>query len=320
MFPKLSIVGLAFPFFLAVNIAFCLFWLIFRIRLLWVPVLGMLVVGAFIRDYCPVRLTSGGDVDSACVCVLTYNVGSVNNDESRLTLDSLVRSLQPDIICLQEMSGAWVNMQVLNKWRDSLGYEMLNSSSRYIFSRHHILGDSIPVRVQSNNSSNGILACWISLDGDSVLVVNNHLESNSLTPDDKSEYKKMILEHEKEQLRHGGRLLAGKLSDAARYRSMQTDSLCQLIDQSTGHSIIVCGDFNDTPISYTYQSLARRLESAFASKGNGIGVTFNQRGFPVRIDHLFFSSQWECVKCDVKSDILASDHYPFVVYLRKKQQ
>ena len=83
-------------------------------------------------------------------------------------------------------------------------------------------------------------------------------------------------------------------------------------------SVIMCGDHNDTPISYTYQKTARNLNSAFRESGNGIGVSYNQKGFFFRIDHVFISEDWESCKTYIDTQMEMSDHYPLVTYLRKK--
>ena len=112
----------------------------------------------------------------------------------------------------------------------------------------------------------------------------------------------------------------GKLSEAAAYRGAQTDSVGAFIDRNAAHSIICCGDLNETPVSYTYQQLDRRLTSAYRQAGFGPGFTFSRRSFPVRIDHLFFSDDWTCTSCTIDRTVSSSDHYPIIVHLSKKQR
>lgn len=316
-FPYVGLFGLVFPFLVVANILFCLFWLLWQARYSLVSFFGLLVVGGFVMDYCPVSMES--EVPDSALCVLSYNTGDIKDDEYS-SLDSLVCALRPDIVCLQEYSQGTLGLQELNRLQDSLGYQMMKSGSRVILSQHPILGDSVVVSYPSHGKGNGTLSCWISYKGDSVLVSNNHLESNCLTVEDKTEYKRMILEHQKEQVKSEGRYLADKLRDASLCRGEQTDSVCRFIDEHKGTSIIFCGDMNDTPISYTYQRISDRLSSAFREKGTGVGISYNQRGFYVRIDHLFHTPDWECVKCYVDDRVSASDHNPLVVYLHKKQQ
>lgn len=315
LFPKANLIGLAFPFILGANLAFCVFWLLFKARLVWVPVLGIAVVANFVLDYFPCNFQEGKTDNS--ICILSYNIGHVRGEEDFAVLDSLVRALSPDIICFQENYNHTNYSYCKEAWTKDLGYEELSNRGLVIFSHFHFLGDSIPLNL-STEFNNNALACWLDCNGDSLLLFNCHLESNKLTDDDKSEYKKMILEHEKEQVKSEARMLASKLSIAARYRGMQTDSICRKLDLWKDHSTIVCGDMNDTPISYTYQQLDRRLSSAFRQRGRGIGATMQEWNFPFRIDHLFHSAHWECTHCYVDRDVYASDHYPFVVYLSRK--
>ena len=41
--------------------------------------------------------------------------------------------------------------------------------------------------------------------------------------------------------------------------------------KSCPYPIIICGDFNDTPVSYAYQQLGDNMIDAFLESGNGIG-------------------------------------------------
>lgn len=315
LFPKASLIGLVFPFILVANLAFIFVWLIFKVRYVWVPILGIAAVGSYVLDYFP--CTFFAEEDEGDICLLTYNIGHTVEDAEIAELDSFVRSLNPDIVTFQESYRKPSMLECEQAWMDDLGYEMLRSGSRVVFSRFHILGDSIPMDLPTR-SSNNVQGCWLECNGDSLLLLNCHLESNKLTVDDKSEYKKMILEHEKGHVKTEGMMLAGKLCEAAEYRGLQTDSLCRMVDGWKGYSTIVCGDMNDTPISYTYQQLSSRLASAYRERGSGLGATMQEWNFPFRIDHLFHTEDWECTRCYIDKAVYASDHYPFVVYLRRK--
>lgn len=91
-------------------------------------------------------------------------------------------------------------------------------------------------------------------------------------------------------------------------RSHQVDSLSQLI-AATPHARIVCGDFNDTPLSYTYRLMSRGLQDAFREKGRGFSHTY--RGFynTFRIDYVLVSDDFEVLSYEVPS-VEFSDHHP----------
>lgn len=312
--PTLSLLGLFFPVFLFVDIAFIFFWLIFHISLVWLPILGVAVVSGYALDYCPIN-TKKYELDSA-ICVVTYNLGGLKTDEDRQEVVRFLKEKSPDIACFQEIYGSLINMPEFLQFVDSMHYNTLIGTGRYILTRFNVIGDTINITYPTRGNSS--LGCWIHCQGDSLLLVSNHLESNALNDSDKTGYKDMILEPERERVEQESRLLKRKLSGAAYYRCAQTDTLCTLIERNKDKSIIMCGDFNDTPISYTYQQIAKKLDNTFRKTGMGVGFTYRQNGIFVRIDHIFISKDWQCLKCYVDDKILASDHFPVVAYVQKK--
>ena len=313
--PRLSLLTLAFPIFLLVDILFIVFWLLFYARLAWVPIVGALLVGGYILDYCPLRF-SDSDYDRAdsTLTIVSFNVGYMKNDEQRAELIQFINTTDADIVCLQELSKKYLTDH--QAWLDSASYYTLQSGNIAILSRHPFLSDTIHIDYPTR--SNHSIACWVDCYGDSLLLVNNHLESNHLSPEEKDDYAHALKEPDREAIKNSSHLLVGKLSEAAAYRGVQTDSICSFIDRYAGHAIIACGDLNETPISYTYQRLANRLNSAYRQAGHGPGFTYTRRSFPVRIDHLFFSSHWTCTSCRIDRAVSTSDHYPIIVRLSKK--
>ena len=81
----------------------------------------------------------------------------------------------------------------------------------------------------------------------------------------------------------------------------------------------MCGDFNDTPLSYTYRLMSRGLQDAFREKGRGFSHTY--RGFynTVRIDYVLVSDDFEVLSYEVPS-VEFSDHHPVFVRLKYNSQ
>ena len=315
--PRFSLLTLAFPIFLCADLLFAAFWLLFHPRLAWLPIVGILAVGGYVLDYCPLHLASSQSEahDSTTLSIITFNVGNMKTEEQMEELLRFISTANADIVCLQEIPNHFFKKR--QQWLDSTAYHTLQGKTIAFLSRHPFLSDTIHIDYPTR--SNHSLACWIGYRGDSILFVNNHLESNHLSPEEKDEYTNAIIEPGREAIRHSSHMLLGKLSEAAAYRGTQTDTVCSLIDRSAGHSIIFCGDLNETPISYTYQQLDRRLNSAYRQAGTGPGFTFSQRSFPVRIDHLFYSDDWTCTSCTIDRTVSSSDHYPLIVHLSKKE-
>ena len=83
------------------------------------------------------------------------------------------------------------------------------------------------------------------------------------------------------------------------------------VDYSTkGQSIILCGDFNDTPLSYAYRTVCGSLSDAYAEAGVGPGISYNRSIFRFRIDHLLHSSDMRAYCATVDNRVRLSDHYP----------
>ena len=317
--PRLPLLTLAFPVFLAVDLLFVVFWLLFKARLVWVPIAGALLIGGYILDYCPIHFGSSPDsTPDNTLSIIAYNVGSVTKDEQT---DELIRFLDTenaDIVCLQEICKSVLTKAKTKAWLDSIGYHTLQNSNIAVLSKLPFLSDTIHIDYPTR--SNRCFACWIDYKGDSLLLVNNHLESNHLSPEEKDEYASTIIDPNREAIKSSSRKLMGKLSEAASYRGIQADSICALIRRNAQHSVIACGDFNETPVSYVYQRFAKCLTSAYREAGNGPGFTYTRRSFPVHIDHLFFSDDWQCTSCRIDRSISTSDHYPLIVRLSKKER
>lgn len=314
--PRLSLLTLAFPVFLAIEILFILFWLIFYIRMAWTSVVGLLAVSSYILDYSPLHFTDNTDKADGTMTVISYNVGDLSSKEQQGELFQFLGTTDADIICLQEVTSHLLKNN--KEWIDSAAYQILQSGSIAILSRHPFLSDTI--RINFPTRSNRSIACWIDLNGDSLLLINNHLESNHLSVEEKNEFVNTITDPHRQTIKSSSRRLMGKLSEAAGYRGAQADSVCAFVNQHASHPTIVCGDLNETPISYVYRQLDRHLLSAYREAGYGPGFSYSRRSFPVRIDHLFHSPHWTCIACRIDRTIPLSDHYPLIVHLQRKVQ
>lgn len=311
--PILSLVGLAFPGFVIANIVFFIFWLIFKWRFAWVPLLGMLAVSGYLLDYFPIHFNQDERPDST-LTIISYNAGG-GNGENNEQIPELWKRTEPHLICLQEFAGSWLNNDNVKTWLDSMHYQTMQNNGLWILSRLPIISDSIPIHYPTR--SNHSLACFVEYQGDSVLVINNHLESNHIDPKEKARMKEAVKYPQKETVEENGRMLKGKLTESAKYRGDQTDSICSVIDKYKMYSMIVCGDFNDTPISYTYQRINKKLKSAYRESGKGVGISYNQKGFFVRIDHIFLSHDWTTYNTYIDRGVMASDHYPLITIAKK---
>ena len=176
------------------------------------------------------------------------------------------------------------------------------------YSRFPILGaEKVETATRVNN---GAAVFFLDMDGDSLVVFNCHLESNGMTGEDKDLYKKILNNPEADGNGGNAKNLIRKFSSAAAVRLGQAKDIRGMMDKFAGCRMIVCGDFNDGPLSAAHHVLDRGMLDAYSEKGRGLGVSYNRDYFYFRIDNILVDEKWSVKSCRVGSDIEASDHYP----------
>lgn len=314
--PQQTVITLAFPIFLTANLAFVFFWLICKARFAVLPVLGTLVVGGYVMDYCPLHCQEDTPNDSS-ILLVSHNIGTMTGEEKHLAFVQYVKETDADILCLQEVDPTLLTRKAFVAMLDSMGYGKMQKDNRCILSKFPFAGGAESLAYTST-TGNGSMVCRLLCGPDTLLIVNNHLESYGLTDEEKGRYKKAIKHPESDETSGTVLTLARRISNTAQIRGAQADSLCAFIDSHAGESMIVCGDFNDTPISYVYQQIGKRLDCAWRNSGQGIGLSYNQMGFFVRIDHIFHSSDWTSHNTRIDNKMVLSDHYPLHTILCRK--
>ncbi len=326
-FPLMSTAGLFFPILLAVNMAFLVFWVIFKFRWAWIPLVGLAVCYVPVRNYVPLNF-GGGDVDndSSLLKVVTYNVWFFRGWEDKEAPNPIFAYLEEqdaDIVCLQELSLTQLDpAQVAEATHGHYQYAdtvLKNKSNEnlYVLSKYPVIKTEL---IYSDSALSHSGAFFLNIDGDTVVVVNTHLETSGLSQADRNSFREMIdggLERDSAEAE--SRRVIDKLSESAVRRAPQADAIASYVERQP-YPVIVCGDFNDTPISYAHQKVASLLTDCFVTSGRGLGFTYHHHAMWVRIDHIFCSEEWESVKCRVDDKIHASDHHPVVAWLKKRSK
>ena len=74
---------------------------------------------------------------------------------------------------------------------------------------------------------------------------------------------------------------------------------------------LVLGDFNDTPLSYTYFRLLRGRHDTFVKAGKGFGATYRALWPFIRIDYILYPKDLQAVSYEV-GEATYSDHFPVI--------
>ena len=259
--------------------------------------------------------------------VMTYNVhyfddmykGEKSVDEIVSSLVEMVKEQQVDVLCMQEFreqKKKTSRKDCIEQLGDSLGlpYQHYQKKKHFganvIFSKYPIVPIEEGEPFSEDNEYGAIVAKIDAGEKGLFYVACCHLTSFQLS----DEELKILSEpgNNKEEVRQTGKSILTKMDTAYRKRSYEVS---QLLDDMPhdGRNFLICGDMNDTPLSYTYQRIKRAgFTDSFVKVGRGIGYTYAGKLPWLRIDYV-----WCTEKVHPKSfqrlKYKGSDHYPIVM-------
>ncbi len=321
-FPALF--GLAYPYLLLVNILLVIAWAMLLKYEALISVIVIAVGYTHLSNY--FRLTNPEGTMEGTFQVLSYNLRLFNilekgNKGSERNVMEFLKKQQPDIICLQEFYGTGNPDRKVNEIRNFVGYnynshiKVIGSGrNRYYgivtFSRFPVIGRGEIIHPQSPSLS---IYTDILIQKDTFRVFNNHLQSFRLKSMERSFIEEITLQDDGKTL---GEMknISLSLRNGFKRRARQADLVKAHINLSE-YPVIVTGDFNDTPVSYTYNRIRKGLNDAFVSSGYGAGFTYRGNYPANRIDYVLYDKALECKYFEIIK-VRYSDHYPVTGYFK----
>lgn len=317
----LSLLCLAFPAFLLFTLGMLFVMLLVNRRRAWIPFLGLLLCSPVIYDYFPINVPLAPPKQSLKVMTFnTHHFGRYEDDLNSVDADGnnvVVKFLMaqtPDLVGYQEGLSPKLYDKFITPLIRKHGYyaDSVSFCGNRLgcFSRLPIVGKDVLCQRGGNGA-----AVFKLLDSakDTVFFIVAHLQTLGFNSDN----RKVV--GDKFSLTNVLNI-ARKMAHTDVPRSQQADSIAQFIERHADRKVIVCGDFNATPVSYPYHAVsgAASMSDAFVDAGNGLGRTFNQYDMVVRIDHIFYNATiWRPYATRIHSDEEYSDHYAVTTYLRE---
>ena len=271
------------------------------------------------RTYYGTAKTETGDA-SYDLSLLSYNIryfdvyGWSNQKNTREKLFNYLNKFDGDVICLQEflMNG--------NPDRRKTVIEQLHTYPYYYIEKDMAIFSRLPILHKGHLTfapgySSSCIYGDFKLGKDTVRLYSVHLESYKLGKKERQFMKEISSGLKGNDIPEGVKNLTTRLMIANKNRAHQAEEIQRHIDGSP-YPVILCGDFNDTPLSYTYRQLSRKLTDSFIEKGRGIGNTYIGEFPSFRIDYVLHSPTLYTVGY-IREDITLSDHYPIKVKIRK---
>lgn len=328
--------GLLFPYILIANVVVVVIWLIVDYTWSLVPVLAILLNINNIDKHFQMRGLDKPEVCVSCLKVMSYNAQVFNiyhQDQKSLNekVIQFFKDEQPDILCIQEYSydksgrlgfkstesivdalkikDNEKTHRVLLPYENKLGYQF----GMAVFSKYRIVNSGFVETEDS--SSNKSMFVDIKFNGDTLRVYNIHLASMHLESSDYETGKAMLSGIYDSTTNGRAQNLFNKISAAYELRQQQAKTIRKHI-KNCPYPVILCGDFNDSPASYSYNHIVQGLKDSFRSSGKGTGTTYAGRDLPsFRIDYIAHDKIFNDFQHTVCKDLDVSDHYPIYTYI-----
>ncbi|MEN8764277.1 MAG: endonuclease/exonuclease/phosphatase family protein [Wenyingzhuangia sp.] len=297
---SISVLSLAYPILLFINIAFIILWIV-KLKLHFIVSLGCILIGiSHLHDFYAIEKKE--IIKQSDIKVLSYNVRHFNAlkaiDSKTVKEDicSFINNKNPDIICFQEYKNT-PNLKIdLPKV-----YEYKNSNLA-IYSKY-------PVVKQGNSlfkkGGNNIVYIDLKILDETIRIYNVHLQS-------------FKLDINKEN--YGGKdseALLNKFMNVFNKQSKQIKALKNHIKECP-HKSIVVGDFNNTAFSWNYHEIMEDRKDAFTEAGSGFGKSYDYF-FPFRIDFILPDNTMEVGKFTTYY-VNLSDHFPIMARISLNRQ
>ncbi len=323
-----AFLGLIYSFLLFANLLFIVFWAFMRSKRLLISLLAILIGWNFLMSFFQISFNKKVfKYNEQEIKILTYNVRVFNrwnwSKEKNLDMKTInyIKKTSSNIVCLQEFYSDDSNgkntvdsIKVKSKLQNvHVSYATRNNRTFNhgiaTFSTYPILAKG---KVKLKQDENFCIYTDLLIDDDTVRVYNLHLESIHLGYDDYHLIEN-INNTDTIDVR-GIRSILSKLKRGYKKRARQADVVAAHIE-TCQYPVIICGDFNDTPVSYVYKRLTKKMLDAFQESGNGIGSTYINKYSTFRIDFVLHSAN--LISFNYRTPpIEFSDHYPVLCSLK----
>lgn len=320
-FGSLTIVGIFAPM-LYIGVVMCmLLWIIVCRWKIAGCVALVLIPGMFrISDFYNVELHREVEQKPSrgSFTLMSYNVRGFRNDNSLRTVDGYVEYLSErdiaDVVCFQEYA---LDMPCVERVES-----LFNAYHGRVYRRDVVETGEVVLRTYSRYPiiASGAISGegrgtsqWVDvvIKNDTLRIFNNHLYTMNISSEDSFD-----IEHGR-ILQDGDRMrsIVERIATNSSVRADFVDTLRMVIANSPYRKVI-CGDFNDTPMSYVYGELVSDHVDAFEQCGRGYGYTFRPMYGSLRIDYILHSPELETESYIVDEGVELSDHLPITARIK----
>ena len=330
----LSLFTLLLPYLLLLLVLFILFWLLVKPFWIFISLATILASLHAVNNVFSLHLPREFSLEkpNENIRVMSWNLELLNilhykdHPKVKQQILDLINKYNPDIACFQEMV-AGESKKAINYFPD---IEKALHFNDYLYSyrvrddfdkNHHygiIIFSKLPIirkqtLVNSPNSYNSTFQFVDILAGtDTFRIFNIHLQSLKFSQTNLNFLDKGAVPAEGNISE--SRNIISKIKQGIIKRASQADFIKDELNHSP-YPVIVCGDFNDVPVSYAYETIGDGLQNAFVKKGSGVSRTFSSISPTLRIDNIFTDKKFTIIQF-TRIKKLLSDHFPIVADIK----
>jgi endonuclease/exonuclease/phosphatase family metal-dependent hydrolase len=327
----LNLLALAFPMLVLLQAGFLLFWLMVKKKLALIPVLTLLLCLPLLKNIIGISKKTK-KISEPHFTVATWNAHLFDfyEHDGHLSNDMLekAKGLKANVLAVQELvfsldTNSNMSIEAVKK---KLGYKYAVTGNDRSFGVHTDAGtkeeryfpfclgifSNYPIlqwkKVQPLKEYNHTFI-WadMKVGKDTIRFFNIHLQSMHFVKQD-YDFIENIDNQGLDEVKRSGKSLIKKIKAANLMRAIQANAVKEELLKSP-HPVILCGDFNDVPNSYSYKLIHGVLKDTHAKKGYGIGRTFQKLSPTLRIDYIFCSRTLMPLHSSVINTSM-SDHRP----------
>lgn len=312
--------GLFMPGILLANFFLLIYWAIHKKVWMLLPLLAILLNYNYFTSMFqwPWKNLPAAPANNTFT-IASYNVEGfywISRNKDKAGLSNFIRNKHIDLLCIQEhceeshLDSATIHRRIglphrvvfFNRKTDWANFG-LSIYSRYPILRYDTIG--------FGSKKNASMWADVLVEGDTIRIFNNHLQTTDVNINRKIYDQYKSIKNWKGQARTLVHILE-QLKDNFRERARQAHLVRSIITRSP-YPVIVCGDFNDTPISYAFNYISgNTLSDGFRTCGKGYSRSFNGIKGLLRIDFIAYASAFTGL--NYYSPYLPwSDHNPVIM-------
>jgi len=319
----LALFGLFYPYLLIINVFFFLFWLITEWKYGAISLLTIILGFNHLSSFYGINSRSVTEEPKDLIKVGSMNINAgyffrINDqalsEQRKDQLKTVFLNNSLDIICLQE-SNHVVNSFVASSL-ESYHQASEDRTTTSIFSKYPIKDyGSLTINERKNKTC---LWADIIVGKETVRVYSVHLYSNKLTKETEA-----IIEDRSfgdERMIDDLRYILGSYINSSRKRVKEMDIILEHVRKSP-FPVIMAGDFNDTPQSYSYRQIKNAgFCDAFQDSADGLGTTYAGSLPLLRIDYCFADKdRFKTIEHQIVKKRM-SDHFPLISVFKLSRQ